>query len=92
MRNRSTSDRTTPRLEWPPPHKAATEKYASQVTLNDRGKMENYVAGLPFPLPDPNDPQAATKVMWNFSYRPQHTGGADIREVEMASNSATSGL
>jgi hypothetical protein len=39
MRNRSTSDRTTPRLEWPPPYKAATEKYASQVTLNDRGKV-----------------------------------------------------
>jgi hypothetical protein len=52
--------------------------------------MENYVAGLPFPLLDPNDPQVAAKVMWNFSYRPQYTDDADIREVEMASNSATS--
>jgi len=80
----------TERLEWPPPFKAATEKYASQVSLNERGEVQNYIAGLPFPLLDPNDPQVATKVMWNFSYRPQYTDDADIHEVEMESNSATS--
>jgi hypothetical protein len=30
----------TERLEWPPPYKAATEKYASQVKLNDRGELD----------------------------------------------------
>jgi hypothetical protein len=75
----------TERLEWPPPYKAATEKYASQVSLNDKGELQNYVAGQPFPLLDPNDPQVATKVMWNFSFRPQYTDDADVRDVEIAS-------
>ena len=43
-----------------------------------------------FPLFDPNVPQAATKVMWNFSYRPEYTDDADLREVEIASFSAAS--
>ena len=60
----------TERLEWPPPYKAATEKYSAQVGLNDQGELQNYVAGQPFPLLDPNDPHVATKVMWNFSFRP----------------------
>jgi hypothetical protein len=81
---------STERLEWPPPYKAATEKYSPQIRLNNRGELENYVAGLPFPSIDPNDPNAATKVMWNFSYRPQYTDDADIHEVEMESNSTTS--
>ncbi len=53
----------TERLEWPPPYKAATEKHAAQVSLNARGEVDNYVAGLPFALLDPNDPQVATKVI-----------------------------
>jgi hypothetical protein len=28
----------TGRLEWPPPYKAATEKYSAQVSLNDQGE------------------------------------------------------
>ncbi|MGO9455186.1 MAG: DUF1329 domain-containing protein [Candidatus Binataceae bacterium] len=76
----------TERLEWPPPYKSATEKYSPQVKLNDRGELENYAAGLPFPLLDPNEPQVATKVMWNFSYRPQYTDDVDIRDVEVVSN------
>jgi hypothetical protein len=77
-------------LEWLPPYKAATEKSSAQVRLSDKGELENYMAGLPFPLVDPNDPQVATKVMWNFSYRPQYTDDADIREVELESYSAAS--
>src|SRR6266851_6892683 len=42
----------TERLEWPPPYKTATEKYASQVSLNDKAELQNYVAGQPFPLLD----------------------------------------
>ncbi|MGO9450362.1 MAG: DUF1329 domain-containing protein [Candidatus Binataceae bacterium] len=79
----------TERLEWPPPYKSATEKYASQVHLNDKGELENYIAGLPFPLLNPNDPQAAAKVMWNFSFRPQYSDDADIRQVEVVSSRST---
>ena len=73
----------TARLEWLPPYKTATEKYAPQVRLNDKGELDNYVAGLPFPLLDPNDRQIATKAMWNFSFRPQYTDDVDIRDVEV---------
>ena len=38
----------TVRLEWPPPYKAATEKYAPQVHLSEKGELGNYIAGLPF--------------------------------------------
>jgi len=84
----------TQRLEWPPPYKTATEKYAPRVRLNEKGELQNYVAGQPFPLLDPNDPQVATKVMWNFSFRPQYTDDVDIRDVEVVSwrpNSALPG-
>ena len=75
----------TDRLEWPPPYKAATEKYSAQVSLAPDGTLKNYSAGLPFPLVDANDPQAALKVMWNFSYRPLYTDDAISRNVEIAS-------
>src|SRR5258708_38141501 len=55
------------RLEWPPPYKAATEKNHSQVHLTPDGSLKGYAAGLPFPLVDANEPQAAQKVMVNFS-------------------------
>jgi hypothetical protein len=80
----------TQRLEWPPPYKSATEKYAAQVGLNDKDELQNYVAGQPFPLLDPNDPHIATKVMWNFSFRPQYSDDADIRDVEIVSYKADS--
>jgi Protein of unknown function (DUF1329) len=75
----------TGRLEWPPPYKAATEKYSAQVQLGSDGSLKNYSAGLPFPLVDANDPQAAIKVMWNFSYRPLYTDDAVSKNVELAS-------
>src|SRR5271167_907550 len=75
----------TDRLEWPPPYKAATEKYSPQVQLAPDGTLKNYVAGLPFPLVDANDPQAALKVIWNFSYRPLYTDDAVSKNVEIAS-------
>jgi hypothetical protein len=82
----------TTRLEWPPPYKTATEKYAPQVRLNDKGELDNCVAGQPFPLLDPNDPQVATKAMWNFSFRPQYTDDVDIRDVEVESYRANSAV
>src|SRR5208282_1843381 len=49
----------TERIEWPPPYRDATEKYSSQVRLsNDPRSLVGYVAGLPFPFIDPNDPGA----------------------------------
>ena len=75
----------TERLEWPPPYKAATEKYSAQVQLAPDGTLKNYAAGLPFPLVDANEPQAALKVMWNFSYRPLYTDDAISKNVEIAS-------
>ncbi len=70
----------TSKLDWPPPFKSATEKYSPQVALNPDGTLKNYVAsGQPFPLLDPNDAQMATKLMWNFSFRPLYTDDADLR-------------
>ena len=75
----------TSKLDWPPPFKSATEKYSPQVVLNPDGTLKNYIAGQPFPLLDPNDPQMATKLMWNFSFRPLYTDDADLRFPEIAS-------
>src|SRR5258708_7831506 len=73
------------KLEWPPPFKSATEKYSPQVQLNPDGTLKGYVSGQPFPLLDPNDPQMATKVMWNFSFRPMYSDDIDMRFPEVAS-------
>ena len=73
------------KLDWPPPFKVATEKYSPQVQLLPDGTLKGYTAGQPFPLLDPNDPQMATKVMWNFSYRPLYSDDIDMRFPEVAS-------
>jgi hypothetical protein len=50
------------KVELPKIHKEATEKYSGQVKLSADGKdIINYVAGLPFPKVDANDPLAAYK-------------------------------
>ncbi|MFZ1887746.1 MAG: DUF1329 domain-containing protein [Candidatus Binataceae bacterium] len=70
----------TGRIDWPPPYKDATEKYASQVTLSkDHRTMIGYVAGQPFPLLDPNDPDVATKAVWNNVFRPIQSDDYDLR-------------
>jgi hypothetical protein len=39
------------------------------VTLAANGTLANYVAGRAFPAePDPNDPQAGQKLVWNYQY------------------------
>jgi hypothetical protein len=73
----------TKRIEWPTAYKEATEKYASQVRLSSDGlDIENYVAGLPFPNLDPNDPQFALKIMWNYSYNFLTTDDVDSRNFD----------
>jgi hypothetical protein len=72
------------RLIWPPPYTAATEKYHAQVKLLPDGSLQNYVAGQPFPLLDPNDPDMATKIMWDFSFRPLYSDDVDLRFPEIS--------
>ena len=73
----------TKRVEWPQAYKEATEKYSGQVKLSPDGlKVENYVAGLPFPNIDPKDPQVAIKIMWNFSYNFLTTDDVDLRNFD----------
>src|SRR5215475_2131723 len=63
-------------FNWPPDFKASTEKNAGQfkisdqgsVVLNSTGEQPPYILGYPFPIIDPNDPQAANKIIWNFFY------------------------
>ena len=68
------------RIDWPPPYKDATEKYSGQVRISsDRRGIVGYVAGLPFPMLDLNDPDVATKIMWNNAFRPIFTDDYDLR-------------
>lgn len=54
------------RIEIPRAVRQATEKYAAQVALVDGGaNLGGYVAGLPFPILDPTDPDVAVKIVWN---------------------------
>jgi hypothetical protein len=77
----------TERIDWPPPYKDATEKYASQVRLsNDHRTVVGYVAGQPFPLVDANDPYVATKVMWNNVFRPITSDDYDLRYYDCDSS------
>ncbi len=73
----------TQRVDWPPPYRDATEKYASQVRLSKNNRtMIGYVAGQPFPLIDVNDPHVAVKLMWNNVFRPIQSDDYDLRFFE----------
>lgn len=48
----------------------ATEKYSAQVRLaDDKQSIENFVAGLPFPMVDDGDPDVAVKLLFNYENR-----------------------
>jgi len=71
------------RVDWPPPYQDATEKYSGQVRLApDHRDLLGYVAGQPFPLLDPNDPDIAVKIMWNQYFKPIATDDFDLRFFE----------
>jgi hypothetical protein len=57
----------------PKPYVEATEKYGGQTRLvklpDGHYKMENYVAGLPFP--NPSEPEKGTKIAANVTYKMQ---------------------
>src|SRR5690606_26088662 len=55
-----------------PVYREATERFRGQAKLGPDGSLEGYTAGQPFPMEAidcRNDPQAGTKIMWNFHYR-----------------------
>jgi hypothetical protein len=71
------------RIEWDRAYKDATEKYAPQVKLSADGRaVDGYVAGLPFPEIDPNDPQVALKIMWNYDHKPYFSDDSDLRNFD----------
>lgn len=73
----------TQRIKLPVPYKDATEKYSSRVRLSsDHRSLVGYVAGLPFPHIDINDPYAATKIIWNSALRPMATDDFDVRDFK----------
>ena len=47
----------------------ASVEHAGTAQLGANGKLSGYVAGQPFPVLDPADPQAGVKAAWNFRYR-----------------------
>jgi hypothetical protein len=56
----------------PPEYQAATEKFKGQPKIGPDDSLENYTAGQPFPMDAidcKGDPQAGTKIMWNFDYQ-----------------------
>jgi hypothetical protein len=62
------------RIVLPTAYTAATAQHAGQVRLSENGlRLDGYVAGLPFPAIDANDPAVASKIMWNYYYRPYFT-------------------
>jgi hypothetical protein len=67
------------KIEEPAIYTAATEKYSAQVKLNEKGDIENWVAGRPFPVVDSNDPHAATKLMFNFERTHYFTDDLNVR-------------
>jgi len=71
------------KVQWDKAYRDATEKYAGQTKLAADGRsLIGHVAGMPFPTIDPNDPQIALKIMWNFEYKPFVTDDQDLRKFD----------
>jgi hypothetical protein len=72
----------------PKPYIEATEKYGGQTRLvkqaDGRYRLENYVAGLPFP--NPNGPDKGTEIMANDTYKMQ--GVVVVVAVELGNQGA----
>jgi uncharacterized protein DUF1329 len=69
------------KIMWNEAYREATMNYAARVKLTQEGALARYVAGMPFPDLDPNDPQIALKIMWNYEYKPYVTddeGGSNL--------------
>ncbi len=80
---------------WPTDFEAATKanegKYeigpAGQVVEKATGKQPDFIIGFPFPTIDEKDPQAASKIIWNFNYRTWYFGNSkNESQVNWVSN------
>ncbi len=79
-------------ISLPPPYIQATEQYSAQVTLADDGlSIQNWVAGAPFTKIDPNDPDVAKKIMYNFEARWGETDDLDLRNFDADTGTIGSG-
>ncbi len=71
------------KIEWDRAYREATDKYSAQVRLAPDGRsILGHIAGMPFPQIDPNDPQIALKIMWNYAYKPFVTDDGDLRNFD----------
>ena len=79
--------------EYPvhPKYLEATVKYACQASIDQKGLIQNYTAGQPFPFSEwakkatnhacdlsPSDPQFALKLAWDVNYRWQGGSGLNL--------------
>jgi hypothetical protein len=60
----------TERVDWPQQYQQATEQHAAQVSLDQTDSLQNYVAGLPFPLINDGDPKAGVKIAYSWRWGP----------------------
>lgn len=80
------------KIEWNKAYREATEKYGGQTKLAPDGRsLLGHVAGMPFPNIDPNDPQIAQKIMWNYEYKPYLTDDVDTRNFDADTGPITDG-
>lgn len=71
------------RIEMPADYRHATEKFSAQVDLGrDGDTLLHYVAGMPFPILDPADPEVATKIVWNHLMSWRATDDLAIHSIE----------
>jgi hypothetical protein len=66
--------------DYSPPeaYQAASQKHKGQARIGPDGSLEGYAVGRPFDLAEidcKGDPDAGSKIMWNFDYRWQGSGG-----------------
>jgi hypothetical protein len=58
---------------------AATERFKGQARIGPDDSIENYTAGMPFPIDEIDclgDPDAGVKIMWSFDYQWRGAGGS----------------
>lgn len=61
----------------PPVYQSATQANRGKARIGPEGGLEGHVAGQPFPMDEidcKGDPQAGTKLAWNFDYRWEGAG------------------
>jgi hypothetical protein len=70
-------------IDMPPDFQEASKANRGRYTLTDKGsivdaktgKQPRYIMGFPFPDVTADDPQAATKMVWNYFYNNWYTNG-----------------